>query len=70
MIVDIKERGDALVIGGRALFRFDHARAHQVADCLGAVLIPAQGDHIVDRRQQFVVDRNGYPLHAGTFTVV
>jgi hypothetical protein len=25
------------------------------------------GDHLIDRRQQFVVDRDSYPLHPGTF---
>lgn len=63
VVININQRGDALAFIAVLSARLLHARAGQITNGLGPVVITAFADVTVQFRYEFIIERYGNPLH-------
>jgi hypothetical protein len=63
MIVDVDERRHACLCALRRLLHLCNSRSGEITNRLRSVLVAKRGNHVIERRDELVVDRNGDSLH-------
>jgi hypothetical protein len=63
MIVDVDECCHACLCVVRPLLNLRNSRSGEIANRLRSVLVARRSNHVIERRDELVVNRDGDPLH-------